>query len=355
MTDTGKKKATIYDLSVLSGTSASTVSAVLNGSWRKRRIKDATAQLIQDLAEHHGYTANLQARGLRSSRSGLVGLLLPVYDNRYFSSMAQSFEALVRSRGQCPVVVSACRDPREERQVVETLISYSIDELFIAGATDPDGVHALCEKAGLKHVNIDLPGTRAPSIISDNYEGARLLTQAIIERALQDGPLTPDELYLFGGRDDHASHERIRGFREVKRTLLGADPDACIQPTGYSPAMTARAFEAFYEGHGKLPRAFFVNSSINLEGLLRFLGQHPHETFADIIVGCYDYDPFASFLPFPVFMIQQDSEAMLAKGFAILEAPRRAPVTVLVQPTLVPPRTALTGPLDQLSDAGGNG
>lgn len=350
MADISKKKATIYDLSILSGSSPSTVSAVLNGSWRKRRIKEATAQLIQNLANEHGYTANLQARGLRSSRSGLVGLLLPVYDNRYFSSMAQSFEAQVRNRGQCPIVVSASRDPEEERQVVETLISYSIDELFIAGATDPDGVHEICERAGLKHVNIDLPGTLAPSIISDNYEGARMLTQAIIERAQEDGPLASDDLYLFGGRNDHASRERIRGFRDVKRALLGSDLDVCIQPTGYSPAMTARAFEAFYESHGKLPRAFFVNSSINLEGLMRFLARHPHETFADIIVGCYDYDPFASFLPFPVFMIRQDSEAMIEKGFVVLDGPRRFPFTHLVQPALVEPRTALTGPLDKLRD-----
>ncbi|MGO8161488.1 LacI family transcriptional regulator, partial [Rhizobium leguminosarum] len=92
------------------------------------------------------------------------------------------------------------RDPEEGRKVVETLISYSIDELFIAGATDPDGVHKVCEKAGLKHVNIDLPGTLAPSIISDNHEGARMMTQAIIERAQEDSPLSPDDLYLFGGR-----------------------------------------------------------------------------------------------------------------------------------------------------------
>ncbi|TIU08197.1 MAG: LacI family transcriptional regulator, partial [Mesorhizobium sp.] len=87
-----KKKATIYDLSVLSGSSPSTVSAVLNGTWRKRRIKESTAQTILGLAELHQYTTNLQARGLRRSRSGLVGLMLPVHDNRYFSSMAQTFE-----------------------------------------------------------------------------------------------------------------------------------------------------------------------------------------------------------------------------------------------------------------------
>lgn len=346
----GKKKATIYDLSVLSGCSASTVSAVLNGTWRKRRIKESTAELIQGLAEQHQYTANLQARGLRSSRSGLVGLLLPVHDNRYFSSMAQTFEAQVRSHGKCPIVVSACRDPQEELATVETLISYSIDELFIAGATDPDSIHTLCEAAGIRHINIDLPGTKAPSVISDNYQGARMLTEAIIARFDAADPLRPEELFLFGGRDDHASRERIRGFRDIKTTMLGSDTDGSIQPTGYSPNMTQKAFEAFYAREGKLPRGLFINSSINFEGLLRFMAQHPHETFADIVVGCYDYDPFASFLPFPVIMIRQDTESMLDKAFELIEEGHPAAKIHLIPPELVHPRTALVGPLDEIKD-----
>ncbi|MGK9202785.1 LacI family DNA-binding transcriptional regulator [Sinorhizobium meliloti] len=351
MTNGGRKKATIYDLSVLSGSSPSTVSAVLNGTWRKRRIKESTAELIRNLAETHQYTANRQARGLRSSRSGLVGLLLPVHDNRYFSSLAQTFEAHVRSKGQCPIVVSASRDPEEERRTAETLISYSIDELFICGATDPDGVHEVCEAAGLKHINIDLPGTKVPSVISDNFEGGRLLTEAIIRHFPAERPLEPDELYLFGGRDDHATRERIRGFRAVKEELLGADPDECIWPTGYAADNARKAFEAFYEQHGKLPRGFFVNSSINFEGLLRFMAEHPLENFTDLVVGCYDYDPFASFLPFPVIMIRQNIEGMIAKAFEVIEEPRASLQIHMIEPQLVPPRTALTGPLDALMDS----
>ncbi|MDX3924802.1 MAG: substrate-binding domain-containing protein [Shinella sp.] len=350
MKENGRKKATIYDLSLISGSSPSTVSAVLNGTWRKRRIKEATAEFIRDLAEKHQYTANRQAQGLRSSRSGLVGLLLPVHDNRYFSSMAQTFEAHVRGMGQCPIVVSASRDPQEERETAESLISYSIDELFICGATDPDGLHEVCEKAGLKHVNIDLPGTKAPSIISDNYEGGRMLTEAIIRQFPADRPLAPSDLYLFGGRNDHASRERIRGFREIKRELLGGDPDFCIETTGYSPNNTRMAFEAFYKREGRLPRAFFVNSSINFEGFLRFMAGHPHETFRDMVVGCYDYDPFASFLPFPVIMIRQDVEGMLTKAFEVMQHARTTPDIHLIRPELVAPRTALTGPLDALKD-----
>ena len=67
MASSSKKKATIYDLSVLSGSSPSTVSAVLNGTWQKRRIKESTAELIRNLAETHQYTANRQARSTSTS------------------------------------------------------------------------------------------------------------------------------------------------------------------------------------------------------------------------------------------------------------------------------------------------
>lgn len=345
-----QKKATIYDLSTRSGASASTVSAVLNGTWRKRRISEETAKRIMSLAKELKYTANLQARALRSSRSGLAGLLLPVYDTRFFSSMAQTFEVQARNRGLLPVVVSGRRDPEEERRVVETLVAYSIDSLFIAGATDPDGVHRVCARANIPHVNIDLPGELASSVISDNRQGAKALTAAIIHHAQQMGPLSPDDVYMFGGRDDHASRERIIGFHSAKAEIFGCGTGDDMESTGYSPSMTALAFERFYDRHGSLPRCFFINSSINFEGLLRFMGKHDGEVFGDIVVGCFDYDPFGSFLPFPVYMIRPNISEMLEKGFELLESEEAAPQISIVEPQLVAPRTALEGPLDALKD-----
>lgn len=76
---------------------------MLNGSWRKRRISEETAGKILSLAKAQRYTTNLRARGLRSSKSGLVGCLVPVYDNRFLSSMAQTFEGQARKRGLSPM------------------------------------------------------------------------------------------------------------------------------------------------------------------------------------------------------------------------------------------------------------
>ncbi|SIR44659.1 transcriptional regulator, LacI family [Rhizobium sp. RU20A] len=350
MSENEHRKATIYDLSMKSGASASTVSAVLNGTWQKRRISAETARRITALAEELKYTANQQARALRSSRSGLAGLLLPVYDTRFFSSMAQTFEAQARQRSLLPVVVSGRRDPEEERRVVESLVAYSIDSLFIAGATDPDGVHRVCAAAGIPHVNIDLPGELASSVISDNRQGARALTKAIIDHARQGGPLSPDDVYMFGGRDDHASRERVIGFHAAKTEIFGTASGGDTENTGYSPSMTALAFERFYARHGRLPRCFFINSSINFEGLLRFMGGHDEQTFADIVVGCFDYDPFGSFLPFPVYMIRPDITKMLERGFDLLDHENATPHLITIEPQLVPPRTALKGPLDELRD-----
>ena len=106
----------------------------------------------------------------------------------------------------------------------------------------------------------------------------------------------------------------------------------------------------FTQRHGKLPRALFINSSINMEGLLRFMAGRPAEMFRELVVGCYDYDPFASFLPFPVIMIRQDIEAMITKAFELSSQPPNPPQIVLIQPELVQPRSALKGPLDSLSE-----
>ena len=43
------KKITIYDLAELSGVSASAVSAILNGNWKKRRISAKLAEKVQTM------------------------------------------------------------------------------------------------------------------------------------------------------------------------------------------------------------------------------------------------------------------------------------------------------------------
>ncbi|WP_247880695.1 hypothetical protein [Brucella intermedia] len=109
---------------------------------------------------------------MRLSRSGLAGMILPHYRNRFFAGLAESFEAKVRERGLCPVVVSTQRDEVTEAKVTETLLAQRIEFLFITGVREPQPLNALCRAAGVQRINVDLPGQDAPSVVSDNRGGA---------------------------------------------------------------------------------------------------------------------------------------------------------------------------------------
>lgn len=343
-------KITIYDLAKLTGASASTVSACLNGTWRGRRIKEDTAREIQRIADQNGYRTNLQARGLRRSRSGLAGLILPIYNDRFFSSLAQSFDDEARARGLCPITVSTNRDPAEEQQTVETLISYAVDSVFTAGASDPDAISRLCDRAGLANINIDLPGSVASSVISDNRGGAAALAEAMFDA--HDGPdaALAGRIYLVGGEPaDFATRERIAGFEDVVRRRTGSCDAAQIRATGYDPVKSAHEAEILFADPDRAPRALLVNSTLAFEGVLGVLAELPAAQIQALVVGCYDYDPLTRYLKVPIISVRQDVNGLIREAFRLLDAPPAEPAIVRVPPTLLAsrddaPRVSATRP-----------
>src|SRR5690606_23019792 len=98
------RRTTIYDLAALAGASPTAVSAVLNGTWKKRRISAALAERITRIADEQGYAVNMQASALRREKSHLIGMIVPKYDNRYFGSIVERFEAMARDRGLFPII-----------------------------------------------------------------------------------------------------------------------------------------------------------------------------------------------------------------------------------------------------------
>lgn len=332
-----KRKSTIYDLAELADVSASTVSAVLSGNWRERRIAEATAQKVERLAVKHSYSVNRQASGLRKSKSGLIGMIIPLHDNRFFSGMAQAFERLARERHWHPLVVSTLRDPLLELETVKTLISYRVEYLMVTGATDPDSVSQVCRNHGVAHVNVDLPGRMAASVISDNYWGAQQLTQALIDRSTPVRPALRNKAYFVGGlASDYATQRRMEGFADVVRTRFGTLDPRQIDACGYEGDLAEAAVSRLYDGIGGLPRALLINSTIALEGVVRFLKRLPPEELRTCTFGCYDWDPFASVLSFPLLMVRQNVESLIGEAFRIIDSGSFAQMRVIeIKPELL--------------------
>lgn len=329
-------KLTIYDVARRAGASPSTVSAALNGTWKARRIRLETVERIKAVARELGYSANLQARGLRKATSGLVGMILPTHDNRFFASLSQAFTAEARRRGQVPVIVSTLRDAQEEADVLRRLLAYAVDAMMLVGTTAPTTLSALCSEMGVAHVFVDQPYEGAPSVVSDNVAGVRDLTAALLDRARPDAA----EGIVFLGGDDrlYATAQRIRGFRQalaVRGHKARADQ---IVACGYLRADAREALAALHGRLGGLPPALIVNSINCLEGALEFLKELPDETMADCRLGVWDHDPLGELWRFPILMVRQRANALVREAYAHLDGPHPAPAALtLIRPELIVP------------------
>ena len=314
-----RQKTTIYDIARAAQTSAPTVSLVLGGSWRRYRVSEDTAARVLATAAELGYSANLRARGLRLSRSGLAGMILPHYRNRFFAGLAEHFEIEARRRGLCPVVVSTQREAATEWATAETLVAHQVEFLFVAGVKNPVEINRLCANEQIRSVNIDLPGDEAPSAISDNQAAARQLTEILLDRL--GAPAAPDFAFFGGDEQDNSTMERMAGVRDAFRARGLSTDGLLFDCCGYQPSHIADVVSGFHARRaGSMPAALFANDITALEGMLEAETRMGRELLGRSAIGCYDWDPFAASLPLGITFVRQDVEALIAAGFDLLEA-----------------------------------
>ena len=330
-----RKRPTIRDLAEAAGTSVSTVSFVLNGTWQKHRTNPETAERVLALAAELGYQANQRARALRLGRSSLAGMIIPHHRNRFFAGLVENFESEARARGLVPIVVSTQRDPEIERQVAARLVMQDVELLVVAGVENPSSMNRLCLKKGVRCVNVDLPGPDAFSVVTDNFGGARALTRRLLE------DLAPDARAIFlGGREsEYATDLRIKGFLAAmqEKNLTAGDGD--IVRCGYSPVAAHKALSDLFETPGNPPLAMLINSITAFEGFATFWRDRP-DLASNVRVACFDWDPFAACLPVKTLMLRQDVENLIKVCFAWFDGEEERAGEISV----VPPRLIIDDP-----------
>ena len=290
MARVARRKTTIYDIATAAEASASTVSLVLNGTWARYRIKEDTAERIKETAKRLGYDVNLTARGLRLRRSGLAGMILPHYRNRFFADLAEAFEAETRRRGLCPIVVSTQREAAVEASVTRTLLAQRVEFLFIVGVPNPEPLNALCANAGVPCVNVDLPSHTAASVVSDNREGARRLTALMIDKVKNRGGSCEKFLYLGGVAGEYATDTRVAGFTDALRAINVEPGPGNLALCGYPHANARDALQAHLTSEGCLPDGLFINSIAAFEGAVECIAKLPAAMLEGFTACCFDWD-----------------------------------------------------------------
>jgi len=221
------------------------------------------------LAAKHKYSVNRQASGLRKSKSGLIGMIIPLHDNRFFSAMAKSSRSSRASATGTRSWSDAARSGPGAGNGADAhflphrnIYSWSARPTRLGQPRLQEPWCGACQRRPT--------GTTATSVISDNYWGAQQLTQALIDRSTETRARCETRPTSWGIGDGLCDQRRIEGFSDVIKLRCGrVDADQSM-PAATSRPRGARREQAPSSAAG-LPRALFINSTIALEGVVRFL------------------------------------------------------------------------------------
>lgn len=236
------KRPTIVDVAGRAGVSKSTVSLVLQDS---PLVKAETRDLVRRVMGEIGYVYNRSAAQLRSSNTGLIGLVINDLRNPFFTEFATSVQMALSARGYATVVANTDENPDLQAQVVGAMIEHGVSALVISPAYgSEDTSFGLLARAGVPTMQVLRrvadPAT-FPFAAPDYATGSRLATEHLIAGGargiafvggMEGRGVTAERMSGYAGAMAKAGREAIalpgraaRAFgREVAHRLVALHP-----------------------------------------------------------------------------------------------------------------------------------
>ncbi len=201
---------TIRDVARLADVHPGTVSRALNPQTRGL-VNSATAERVLAAADELGYRPNSMARGLKTSRSLTIGVLIPDLTNPLFPPIVRGIEDRLTIDGYTPLLVNTGGDPERERASIEAMLARQVDG-FIAATAQLD-VEPLSVAIGrglpVVLVNRTFEDGSMSACTVDDFKGSELAVEHMV--ALGHESIG----YVAGPQNVSTGHRRYLGFKHA--------------------------------------------------------------------------------------------------------------------------------------------
>ncbi len=209
-------RPSITRVAQLAGVSATTVSHALNG---RRPVAHETRRRVLAAIDQLGYRPNVLARGLRTSRSQTIGLIIPDITNPFYPALARGLQDVLRPAGYDEIISNTDGDRELERAAIEQMIARQVDGLaFAVFHTHAEDLLPVIG-AGIPVVRLGgrLAQAGVDVVHSDDEGGAAEATRYLLERGYRRIG------FVCGPHAEGPAAERVAGYRSA---LLAAGADA---------------------------------------------------------------------------------------------------------------------------------
>ncbi len=181
MSARARPAATIRDVARVAGVHPGTVSRALNEDTRAL-VNPETAERVIRAAEQVGYRPNRIARGLKTSRSHTIGVLIPDITNPLFPPILRGIEDRLDEAGYTSLIVNTDNDADRERIYLEAMRGRQVDGFISATARlDRELLLELAEAGTpLVLVNRSLEDGSVPAVTVNDRRGIALAVDHVV-------------------------------------------------------------------------------------------------------------------------------------------------------------------------------
>jgi DNA-binding LacI/PurR family transcriptional regulator len=276
--------STLHDVALVAGVSIKTVSNVVN---HYPHVRPATRERVLAAIAQLDYRPNLSARGLRSGKTGVIGLAIPELRQNYFAELA---DAIIRAAAvhNVGVVIDQTSATREGELAALSGERLRLTDgiLFSPERLGQDDVDLLDVAFPLVLLGERIFGGPTDHVTMQNVESARAATEHLLgigrRRIAVIGahPLKQDDI--------RSANLRVRGYREALEAAgMPYDETLVRVAAPWHRENGAAAMRLLLEEGVEFDALFALNDTLGL-GALRALGEAGVRVPDDVAVIGFD-------------------------------------------------------------------
>ncbi|MEO3784266.1 LacI family DNA-binding transcriptional regulator [Actinocorallia sp. B10E7] len=203
---------TIKDVAAAAGVGIATVSRVLSGSGP---VSEATRQRVLAAASALEYRPSALGRGLKTRRTGGMGLLVTDAADPFCAELTAGVLACARTQGAHVILDATREDPEAEAEALERLAEQRVEGVIAMPVQRDPAVWQALIRLGLSVVFVGrtVPGLPAvPGVLADEAGGVRSVVEYL-------AGLGHRRIGFLGGRAADGLAQREEAFRAALADL----------------------------------------------------------------------------------------------------------------------------------------
>lgn len=258
-----KKKTSIKDIADALGVSITTVSFILNGKAREKRISEEVTKKVEAYIDKIGYRPSHLAQSLRLGKSRVIVFMVEDISNQFFASIARLIEEKAYMNGYKIIYCSTDNDDEKAKELINTFRVRNVDGFIITPTPGLEfTIQSLLEEE-LPLVLFDrwLPDLDTSYVIVENRKSSEEATRHLIDQGCKHIG------FVTVASDQSQMRDRMAGYLEAVEMAGLSSNILRVTTSVLEKEMINQRIHGFLRDNPHLDGLFFATNFLAFEGL----------------------------------------------------------------------------------------